>query len=262
MENKKKIMLVLSLTLSLISLVYAQNNPFIDIQYEVGRVINQIFEITKPVLETIMGEASTAEFFFHKVLLLILLIVIIKNIIERTPIGENNKNVSWIIALIVSVLGIRFINENRFFMTIFLQYGVLSIAITTLLPMIIFFYFIHNTRVSTFGRKVSWTLYVMMLTLIWISKLDEIPEVANYIYIAMIASIVVFILADKSIHSYLFGLSNFRAFERNQKEEAIIRLRRRMNELTRDLRDGIVTNREYERRRREIQRQIRELSRE
>jgi hypothetical protein len=233
----------------------------LDLGYGAQQIIDQVISFLTPFFQVVIGEYSTSEFFFHKILLLILLIVIVKAILEKTPIAENNKQAGIIIALIISVLAIRFINENQFFEAIFIQYGVLGIAITTILPMVIFFYFVHNTKVGSYGRKVFWAIYIIILIGIWIVKSAELPEAANWIYGLTILSAGVFLIFDKSIHAY-FGIKNFKNFDRAQKKESIKHLRRRIVELEKDHRDGVVTDPEYESERKRIQKQIRQLSKE
>ncbi|MDP4039306.1 MAG: hypothetical protein Q8P57_01890 [Candidatus Pacearchaeota archaeon] len=227
----------------------------------VSQGIDSITGVLSPFLENIIGDYSTSEFFFSKVLILILLIIIITKILEKTPIGDKNKKVNVIIALLISVISVRFINENSLFETIFIQYGVLGISITTILPMVIFFYFIHNTKVGTFGRKIFWTIYTITLTAIWISKSSEIPEVANWIYGLTITSAIIFIFFDKTIHSY-FGLTDVKKFQKKQNKEAILRAKERIHKLNERLDNGIIDNYEWHRGMKEEENLIKELSKE
>jgi hypothetical protein len=251
----------LFLLLLVVPLVSGNSFDFDNAKYQVTRVIDSALGMLSPVLEKIMGDYTTSEFFFHKILLLVLLIIITKNILDRTPIGEGNKKVSLIVSLIVSILAIRFINENSFFEAIFIQYGVLGIAITTILPMVIFFYFIHNTKVGTFGRKVFWTLYATTMTGIWIVKSSEIPEVANWIYgITLLASIV-FIFFDSSIHSY-FGLSDFKKFERHSNKKRIREAKEELDKIEEHFQKRRMTFAEYKKEKKELEDYIKELSKE
>ncbi len=236
------------LSLSMIFII-----PFINAQSsfdfdfaasQITRGIESVLGILSPIFETIIGEYQTSDFFFHKILLLILLIIIVKNVLDRTPIGEKNKKISTIVSLIVSILAIRFINQNNFFESIFIQYGVLGIAITTILPIVIFFYFIHNTKIGSYGRKVFWTFYFVILTVIWIMKSSEIPEMAHWIYGITVLAAIIFIFFDKKIHSY-FGMVDFFKFEEEKKLRFRRKFKRLLLELKKDLEDSIITPEEY-----------------
>lgn len=225
--------------------------------------LENLLGILSPFFELIIGDYTTSEFFFHKILLFILLIIVAKNIIDKTPLGEKNKRASFLIAAIISILGIRFISENDFFEAIFIQYGVLGIAITTIIPMVIFFYFIHNTKVGTYGRKLFWTFYSIILFAIWFVKAREgqFPDVANWIYGATLVAAIIFVIFDKSIHGY-FGLADFKKFQKKESREAILRAKDRLHKLRERLDNGIIDEYEYRQGVEAEERAIRELSKE
>lgn len=249
------------LILFIVPLISAGPFSYGNAEYHITRVIDSALEVLSPFFERLIGDYSTSEFFFSKVLLLILLIIISKNILELTPIGENNKRVSLIISLIVSILSIRFINENNFFAAILIQYGVLGIAITTILPLIIFFYFIHNAKIGTYGRKLFWALYAITLTAIWIFKSSEIPEAANWIYGLTLAAAILFIFIDKTVHAY-FGLSHLHLFMKKSNKEGIYRAKERILKLNERRANGIINEREYRQGIKEEEDLIKEFSKE
>ena len=241
--------------------VSAASFDFENAKSQVTRVIDSALGILSPFFQKIIGDYSTSDFFFSKILLFILLIVIIKNVLDRTPIGSDNKKISLIVSIIVSTLSIRFINENNFFGAIFIQYGVLGIAITTILPMVIFFYFVHNTNVGTYGRKVFWTLYAITFLAIWILKSSEIPEVANWIYGLTFTAAIIFIFFDKTIHSYL-GLSDFKRFERTSNKKRILEAKEELDKIEEHFQKRRMAFQEYKHEKKAIEDYIKELSKE
>ncbi len=260
-KQGKYLIFILAALLLIIPLISADSYGFDKAKDAVTKIIDTVLGILSPVFEQIIGDYSTSDFFFSKILLLIMLIVICKKVLDITPFGEDNKRVSLIISIIVSIIAIRFINENDFFEAIFIQYGALGIAITTILPMVIFFYFIHNTKVGAYGRKVFWALYGITLGAIWILKSSEIPEVANWIYGLTLLAAIIFIFFDKPIHSY-FGLSDFRKFERESSKKRIRELNRELNQLRKDYEEGLVDRRDYRLEEATLKERITELSKE
>lgn len=260
MRKRIGVMLLFSI-IFVFPLVSAQFFGYTDVSYYINEVITQIINIGTPVFEVIIGEYSSNEFFFSKILLLILLVIISKNILDKTPIGEDNKNISIIVSLIISILAIRFINENSFFEAIFVQYGALGIAITTILPMVIFFYFIHNIKVGPFGRKIFWGIYGIIIVAIWVSKSREIPTVANWIYALSTLAIIAFIALDKTIHSYL-GLSGFRKFEKDSSKKAILEAKKELEEIKEHFRKRRMSYGDYKKEKRELEKYIIELSKD
>jgi hypothetical protein len=253
------------LSLLTFSFVSAEQFNFDYAKEQVNMGINFVLGMAAPAFEMIIGDYATSEFFFSKILVLLLLVIIIKNVLDKARIFEDsdNKKVSLIISLILSILSIRFISQNDFFESIFIQYGVLGIAITTILPMVIFFYFIHNTKVGTFGRKMFWGIYAVILFVLWVSKSSELPEAANWIYFLTFGLAVVFILMDKSIHGY-FGVSDFFDFQKKLNRERMRVLKRKLVEMDRDYKNGVFRGQESEYREesRELEREIKRLSRE
>ena len=259
--KKNIISLGIILVLTISPLISAQSYDFDYAKHQVGRVLDSALGIASPFFEAVIGDYATSEFFFHKILLLVLLIIISKNILDRTPIGEKNKKASMAIAIIISILSIRFINQNNFFEAIFIQYGVLGIAITTILPMVIFFYFIHNTKIGTYGRKVFWALYAITMSAIWISKSAEIPQIAHWIYWITIGAAIIFIGFDKSIHGY-FGLTDFKKFQKKENKEAIYRAKERIQKLNERHDNNIISTWEWKQGIKEEEDRIKEISKE
>jgi len=262
MNKRDNVFFIVSiLTLMGFSLVSAAPISFDNMQSQMTNAIDFLLDILSPFFEKVIGDYGSSDFFFSKILLLILLVIIIKNVLDRTPIGGDNKKVSLIISLIVSILAVRFINENNFFGAIFVQYGVLGISIVTILPMVIFFYFIHNTKVGTFGRKIFWALYAITLTAIWISKANEIPTVAHWIYGLTLVAAVIFIFLDKSIHSYL-GLSDFKKFERAGNKKRIREAKEELDKIEEHFQKRRMSFQEYKHEKKYLEDYIKELSKE
>lgn len=258
MKKRFYFFLVLLILIPLISAQSYQFDKAVDI---VSRILDSAIGLMTPFLEKVIGDYSSSEFFFGKVLLLILLIIICAKILEKTPLGGSNTKVSWIISIIISILAVRFINDNNFFEAIFVQYGTLGIAITTILPMAIFFYFVNNLEMGTFGRKMFWFIYGAILTGIWISKQSEIDEIANYIYIASVLACAIFIFLDKSIHSY-FGLSHIKAFMKKENREGIYRAKEIIKKARERLDTNIINRWEYNQIEREEIAKIKEFSKD
>ncbi len=262
MKKRSQVFLMIIMCfLATSSFISAASFSFENAKSQVTRVIDSTLGILSPFFQKIIGDYSTSDFFFSKILLFILLIIIIKNVLDRTPIASDNKKISLIISIIISILSIRFINENNFFATIFIQYGVLGIAITTILPMVIFFYFVHNTNVGTYGRKVFWSLYAIIFGAIWILKSSEIPEVANWIYGLTLTAAIIFIFLDKSIHSYL-GLSDFKKFERESNKKRIREAKEELEKIEEHFQKRRMSFQEYKHEKKALEDYIKELSKE
>lgn len=235
---------------------------FENARTQITNIINYLFlGILSPFFEKVIGDYNTSEFFFSKILLMILLIIICKKIIDKTPFGENNEKISLIISIIVSILAIRFINENNFFEAIFIQYGTLGIAITTIIPLVIFFYFVHITSIGSFGRRIFWIVYLITLLSLWITKSPTLPKTANMIYALVIIATIVCVFFDKTIHSYL-GLSDFKKFEKQSNKKRIREAKEELEKLEEHFQHRRMSFGEYKQEKKALEDYIKELSKE
>jgi hypothetical protein len=168
--------------------------------------INAAIAVFGPLFEALIGDYASSEFFFAKVLLLILIFVIINVVLKKIPMFGDNKMVAFLVAFVVSVFAVRFISDNQLTQGILLPYGTLGVALTTLLPFIIFFYFVHNTEMGPLGRRVSWIFFLVVFLLLWVYKAEELSQVSNYIYTFTLVAVALATIFDSSFHKY-FGLA-------------------------------------------------------
>jgi len=261
---KKRELVVLKITLLMIMLLLPTTSAYFvnsNIESKMSEILEKGVGFISPVFEKIIGEYSTSEFFFSKVLLLILLTLILEKVLEKIPITEGNRRLSIIISILISIISIRFINENGLIESILIQYGTLSTAILVIIPLLIFFYFIHHTQLGSYGRRIFWIIYSVIMIVLWASKASEMNQISNTIYIVMIAAIILLLLFDKTIHSY-FGMAGFKHFEKNQNRQIIRELKNELIRLDDYLKKKIITYTEYKKEVAEIETKIKELSKE
>ena len=216
MKKRNSLIAILSslfaiIILPLISAQYGGYGAFSNLNLGEGvrQIINQIILFGAPVFELILGDYAGSEFFFTKILLMVLLIVIIDMILLRVQLFEGNPRIAGIVAIIVSVMAVRFISENELITAILLPYGTLGIALTTILPFLIFFYFIYSSGMHGLGRKLSWIFFALVLFILWLYKSPEIGNMGalgNQIYLWSFVVMGIIVLFDKRIKLYFEGL--------------------------------------------------------
>jgi len=250
------------LAFSMIASVSAQyygSSPFsyLDLGQGVRQIIDQSVNFLAPIFEVVLGDYSGSEFFFTKVLLLILLFAIIYFVLERTPLFEGKRGIVYIIALIISVIAIRFISENQLVNMILLPYGTLGIALTTILPFLIFAYFIHTTDMPGIGRKLSWLFFGIIFFILWVYKADGIGEIGNQIYFWTMLAMVIMLIFDKRIHAYFKGL-DVKKFEQEAHDNEIVNLQNQLGQIINSAVGGRLS-RDQELRADKIRRRLRKL---
>ena len=120
---------------------------------------------------------------------------------------EDNKGVVWIISVIIPLLSVRFI-DFAWLNTILMQYQILGIALTGILPFIIYLFFLHNVSESTVVRKIGWIFFIVIYFGLW-STTEA--ETYGQIYFWTMFVALIFLLLDGTIH---------RAIERQRWKEA------------------------------------------
>jgi hypothetical protein len=228
--NKKEIILLSILSIAIILCIvplisaqfYGGGFSYIDLGQGVRDVIDQMTNLLTPVFEVLLGDYSGSNFFFTKILLLIVLFVLINTILKRIPAFEGNNGVVMIISLVVSIIAIRFISEDQLY-AIILPYSVLGIALTSILPFMIFAYFIYSTDMPGIGRKFAWLFFIAVFGVTWFYKWNELTGFGNTLYFWTAVVMGGMFLFDRSIQAYLRG-ENIKDWEKKATDKEIAAL--------------------------------------
>lgn len=217
--NKRRDVLLFAVSLILvIPLVSAQLYNVVSNFGE--NLVSAAEAILGPVLRAVIGDVGGGDIFFVKVLLLILLFVVIQVAIRKIPAFENQRGVSIILAAVVSVLAVRYMTTSDIIEGVLLPYSVLGVAITTILPFIIFFYFIQKSGLVGFSRRLAWIAYGIIFLVLWASRMEEISDDAHLIYFLILLAIIASLVFDKSIQRY-FGTHELAVWKRGANQKVI-----------------------------------------
>ena len=236
---KTKVNILSLLTIFLSSLVTA--GPVEGLEQLSKGLIEVITILIRFVSDAILNINSFDELLFAKILLFTIIILVVYTVIKENTIfgGKKNKPIQWIISSAVSILAIRYLPDN-FVQAILLQYGTFAIAITVFLPLMIYFFFIHQSNIGQFGRRAGWMLFAIIFFMMW-SFRDDLGN-ANWIYWIGTLFIIMALLFDKSIHRY-FGFSPIRKAETKAKLKIRVNAQRNLKELREN--KGYMTDKEF-----------------
>ena len=171
--------------------------------------LDNVAAALNPIAKFIVGDTVTGEALVLKVLLLILLFAIIHMVARRVPGLSQYEYVIFIIAIVLSIIAVRFLASEALVRFATHPTGVLGVALVTLFPFVLFFFFIEGYE-SGIIRRVGWItfviLYIILTTYAWPSlAINESAQWWNnfgwvYIIIAIL-SLLSFVF-DKTIHAY------------------------------------------------------------
>jgi hypothetical protein len=201
-------------------------------------VIYAIIDFSEPFLEVLLGSqygGYSSYLIFEKFLLFILLVSMVYISVKQIKMFKDNPGVLWIIAMGVPLLAIRFI-DFMWLDSIFMQYQILGIILTSILPFILFFFFIEAIDQGTI-RKVGWIFFVIVYYGLWSTTSRGIY---GDIYLWAIVASVIFLILDGTIHRY-YMWEKIRASGKSTVEEAAIEIRRKMKKAQDDLTHRIIT---------------------
>lgn len=190
--------LFLFLSIFLISFVSAQS-------------FDQFVEGANDVIRFLLGDvtgvsgAGAGEVLFVKLLVFIVILSIVNLAVQRVPGFAGRTGVSFIIAVAVSMLSVRYITTASLINFIWLPYGVIGVLLSSLFPFLIGFFFIQGFD-SSIIRKVGWTgFFVIFIGLGWMRWSDFAAEVwyknfaLIYVVIALISLLLIWF--DRDIHA-------------------------------------------------------------
>ncbi|RMD67498.1 hypothetical protein D6817_01490 [Candidatus Pacearchaeota archaeon] len=203
----------------------------------IDSTIQAFIDVFEPVISVLLGGAQwSSSLLFERLLVFMIVLSIVYVTLGKIPMFAENAFVRWVVSLVIPLLSIRFM-EPGWLLAIIIQYKVLSIALTSILPFIIYFFFIHNLgRDSGVVRKVGWILFMIVYLGLWASIEDELQS-AVYFW-TFVASLALLIF-DGTIHHYFIKQQLSRAGVAN-KWQHIAQLRGEIDETQRAITAGHI----------------------
>ncbi len=171
--------------------------------YGTEQVINSLVENLEPLLRALLGGQDwTGYLLFEKTLLFIILSIVIGLVLQNLPVfkDKTHKGILRLVAIIIGILAVRGISFT-WINTILVQYQVLFIAVTGILPFIIYWYFVKDF--DQWVAKTAWIFYAVVYLGLWITAEVEAYE-SVYLWSAAVA-LIYGLVVDTSFRRYLIN---------------------------------------------------------
>jgi len=194
MNKKTKFLFLGFIFIMLILPSFVSAQWFVDLRQGAEDLVYLVEDIFEPILGAIWGP----ELLIEKVALFVVLVAFIYIAISRVPQLDENKRLVWVITFAISILATRFFSDWDWFRSVLMPYSILGVVIGSVVPLMIFFFFIESFN-SSFLRKVGWIVFVVIFFALWITNIDEFGSIA-YWYLAAAGLCLIFLLFDRSIH--------------------------------------------------------------
>lgn len=151
---------------------------------KIGEIITSLYDgAIMPLAKFLIGTQNAqgegaAQTFFSMILLLVLLVSLIWVISERIPLLKDSGWLQFIISFGISLIAIRFISTSpEWFKMILLPNQVLGIALLSLLPLVIFFFFVEDIgQGKPTLRKIMWMLAGVIFLVLYLLRWEELKS--------------------------------------------------------------------------------------
>lgn len=235
--------------LMLSSLVSVSAYFYPDVRGVTQQVIDAYVDVGEPVLQALFGGYGgwSGWLLFERFLLFILLLALIFVILGRVEFFEKQKAVRWVVAIIVPLIAIRFMDYD-WLTTILTQYKLVAVIISSILPFIIFFYFVHSIgKDYPMLRKISWIFFIGVYTGLWNTAETDF---SGALFFWTVVGAVLALIFDRRIEAWMMAKQIARG-DRWRVDQEIARINGEIQHLHRDR--GLFPDP------REVDRQIKEL---
>ena len=168
---------------------------------------NKIGDFFNDLLKGTQGEDTLAR------LLLVMLLTTILFKPANQIVGKK-PGLAFIVALLISILGIRFFTSYEMIRGLMLPYGALAIVLSTLIPFLLFGFLLESSEAAPMLRKIGWGLLGGAFIMLWWLRWTDIGDMA---YIYLVLGIIAFVILwfNGQIH-LLFSMQNLEKGKRRQ----------------------------------------------
>jgi len=214
------------LGVSFVSAQYGGTSLGSNLGYGMEQLIDIVEGMLGPFFSVILG--GSGDLLFERILFLAILLATIYMLISRMPIFSENIPVIWIITVTISLLATRFLADSALVQTIILPYSVLGVALTSALPLLIYFTFVEKFEGSTV-RKMLWIFFIVIFLGLWGARYDQVGNI-SWIYFITATLAFIFLLFDGTIRNVIVK-SEMKATGSENKITYLAKLREELDKL-------------------------------
>jgi len=208
--HKKRLVGIFVFSLLMINLV-----GFVSAQGIAGGIqgfFDKFAETANPIAKFFVGDIDAAdlggltpgEALFAKVLVFFIVLIIVTLAVRTVPRVGDSKGIAFIVSLLVTMLGVRYITSGSLIKTIWLPNGALAVVLAAFLPFVIFFFFLEGFESTTF-RKIGWIAFLVIFFGLAIMRWSEFAAEgkfnAAWLYVIVAGLSLLMLIFDRSIHA-------------------------------------------------------------
>ena len=250
MKIKRKSGLVFFAAIFILTLSCLVSAQFFDLGVGSEQLIDAIKRFFEPFLYVLFG---SEEYIFERFLFLLIVLSFSFVALKKFKAFEDHVGALWVVCIAVSVLATRFLAETDMVSLIIFPYSVLGISLTSIIPLIIFFFFVHGFD-SGIIRKIAWIFFAVIFWGLWFSRYDDVGSLAWIYFLTGIIALI-FLLADGTLRRILIK-QQMKELGIERREEFEREIRRQIRQADEDLRNKIITTSQHRRIKRRLRKQL------
>jgi len=143
----------------------------------------------------------------------LIIIAMVYMALDRVSIIRNNAFALWTVTIASAVLSVRFIATEGLVKVLLLPHGVFGVAMLTMIPLLVWFWFVEFGITSNTLRKIAWIVFGVVFVVLWWKQyyILGVDKSFNHLYLisAIVALIVLF--ADGTIQKAIRGAQRSQA---------------------------------------------------
>ncbi|MFH1425528.1 MAG: hypothetical protein ABIG28_02240 [archaeon] len=136
---------------------------------------------------------------FVRFLLFLLFFILIFIALKGFGAFRENKGISIIISVTVSLFAARFVGEDAINKYILTPYRTLDLIFFVGGPFILLFFMAYGSDISGAARKMLWGFYAMAYAVVWFTQFHNFTEEGRIIFYIGAGLVVFMIIFDKAV---------------------------------------------------------------
>lgn len=197
-----------------------------------------------------------------RLLFLLLVFSIVFGVSEYIPVIGGQGWIKFVVSGAVSILAIRYI-EDEFVRAILLPYSTIGIALSTIIPFLVWGFVVFKTIESKALRRIAWIFFFVVFTTLWIVRYPDIGSGnvamgAKWIYPITALLSLAMIVFDGTIRKFMLKVEVEKA-GLEAANEAILEQKRKLVQAHKDFADGILNKIQYGAKVKQINQKITEI---
>jgi hypothetical protein len=204
---------------------------FASAYFDLGYAMDSAARAIQPVAQFFLGGFDyTGQLLFERFLIFLLIFSITFVALFKAPFFKDQKPAVIVISVIVPLLSVRYI-DFMWMNTILMSYQVFGIALTSILPFIIYFFFLIGIAPPEQGhsgiRKIGWVLFACVYLGLYTTSDNQFY---GQVYMWTALGAVLFFLIDGTIQKY-FTEQKLKRHTTRSLVDRTVQLQKEINDL-------------------------------